>query len=110
MQVLRTRGKREPTPSELREILRAFQRGIDAASADFPVIDYVLVTNRDMSAEVQKHYGRRDTPFEELCESGRSRAFWRCAFEVGGKRSRFGTPPEQCGPDGPMGTKAQNTP
>lgn len=54
------------TPSELRDVLRAFHRSAKAALAEFPVTGYVLVTNRELNEKVREHQGRRATAFEAL--------------------------------------------
>src|SRR4029077_5123130 len=61
------RGTGAPiTPSELREILRAFHRCAKAASAEFPLIGYVLVTNRNLNDRCHEIYGQRITSFDDL--------------------------------------------
>jgi hypothetical protein len=42
-----------------------------AALPEFPVRDYVLVTSRDVSAQVWAHHGRRNTPFDDLGDADR---------------------------------------
>jgi hypothetical protein len=65
-------GAAEPiTPSELRDILRAFHRCAAAASAEFPVTEYALVTNRDLTDRAREHHDRRTTPFDDLKRADR---------------------------------------
>jgi hypothetical protein len=59
------------TPSDVREILQAFHRCATAASAEFPVTGYVLVTNRDLNDKIREHHGRRATPFDDLKRADR---------------------------------------
>lgn len=54
------------TPSELREILRAFHRFESAAREEFPVAGYVLVTNRDLNDKGREYHAQRTTPFDAL--------------------------------------------
>lgn len=59
------------TPSELREILRAFHRCSEAASAEFPVTGFVLVTNRDLNDAVRQQHEQRTTAFDDHKRSNR---------------------------------------
>lgn len=58
-------------PSQLREILQAFHRCAAAASSEYPITSYVLVTNRELNNQVQEYYKRRSTSFDDLKEADR---------------------------------------
>jgi hypothetical protein len=65
-------GAADPiTPSELRDILHAFLRSAKAASAEFPITGYVLVTNRELNDKVREHHRRRATAFDDLRRADR---------------------------------------
>jgi energy-coupling factor transporter ATP-binding protein EcfA2 len=59
------------TPSELRDILRAFHRSAAMASVEFPVTGYVLVTNRDLTDKAREYHRQRTTPFDDLKRADR---------------------------------------
>ena len=61
----------EITPSELRDILRAFHRSAAAAAAEFPVAGFVLVTNRDLNEKIRERHSTESYIFRRS-QPGRS--------------------------------------
>jgi hypothetical protein len=52
--------------NELRDILHAFDGCKKAASSEFPITDYVLITNRSLNQSASDRYEKRSTQLEQL--------------------------------------------